>query len=472
MEDTRKNVITIPNLFSFARILLIPVIILLYRAEKFSMAVIMILVSSATDVIDGFIARKFNMVSDLGKVLDPIADKLTQGMVMICLSSRYPFMLWLIILFTVKELIMLFMGYLTMKYAHSVNSAEWYGKACTVLIFSSMAALILFPGIGLSWVKRIVILDAAAVVASLLLYMRFYIRIWKKAVEEYDTPPVFLRIFSGRKQVVKASDLSIRVRTGFILTIVITFFIIFSYHAKVLNLFCALISVMAAFELYRSLGAGLRPTLLMIAFSLFGVAVSFVDIPNYIALLGICYPLFVPAGVGFLANLDRIKGKKIPVRLTIALMAPLFFRAMPELRELDNGLFLLILTIGVPVLTDIFAYLIGRKIGKRKIAPGISPNKTLAGSVGGTLVSTALMFIVSACFLRPLDLGSAVLLLTYLVTASILGQLGDLLLSGTKRFIGIKDFGRILPGHGGILDRFDSLMLVAPYTLLYAVLVL
>jgi|GEM_PF-117984 len=474
MSDSRKNIFTIPNLLSFLRILLIPVIIYLYcAAQDYPAAVLMLLVSSATDVADGIIARKFNMISDLGKVLDPIADKLTQGAIMICLVSRYPFILWLIILFAAKELTMFFMGYLTLKYAHSVNSAEWFGKACTVIIVTSMAVLILFPQIELPWVKGIIALDAAAVVISLILYVRFYISIWKKAAEESGGQcPGFLKRIAGKDEGKKKSDLGTRIKTGFILTVIMSVIIVFSGHRAVLNIFCAILSAMAAYELYRNIDSRCEPAILILLFAAFGIAVSLADMPDYFTILEICYPVFVTGGILFLLNLEHLKGKNFPVRLPVALMAPLFFRAIPELRRLDNGLFLLILAIGVPVLTDIFAYLIGRKIGKRRIAPAISPNKTLAGSIGGTLVSTLLMFLVSEFFFRPSGITSTVWLMIYLITASLLAQIGDLLLSGVKRVIGIKDFSRILPGHGGILDRFDSIMLVAPYTLIFAVGVL
>ena len=96
MENKRfskKNILTIPNLISLFRILLIPLIILLYCGKKHYTATIMVItISGASDIIDGKIARKFNMVSDVGKVLDPVADKLTQAALVICLIARYPWM--------------------------------------------------------------------------------------------------------------------------------------------------------------------------------------------------------------------------------------------------------------------------------------------------------------------------------------------------------------------------------------------
>lgn len=110
-------------------------------------------------------------------------------------------------------------------------------------------------------------------------------------------------------------------------------------------------------------------------------------------------------------------------------------------------------------ITDSGAYLIGRKIGRNKLAPKISPNKTWEGSVGGTIAAT----IIMAIYLHFIPVGGhyvTMIILTLLL--SIIGQFGDLIESSLKRFYGVKDSGKILPGHGGILDRFDSMLLVMP----------
>lgn len=110
-------------------------------------------------------------------------------------------------------------------------------------------------------------------------------------------------------------------------------------------------------------------------------------------------------------------------------------------------------------LTDSGAYLIGRKIGKNKLAPKISPNKTWEGSIGGTVTAT----IILAIYLYFLPVGGTwlpMILLT--IVLSIMGQFGDLIESSLKRYYGVKDSGKILPGHGGILDRFDSMLIVMP----------
>lgn len=111
-------------------------------------------------------------------------------------------------------------------------------------------------------------------------------------------------------------------------------------------------------------------------------------------------------------------------------------------------------------LTDSGAYMIGRKLGRHKLAPHISPNKTWEGSIGGTVAAT----IIVAIYVHFYPQGDYSWLVTVLFTIvlSVIGQIGDLVESALKRYYGVKDSGRILPGHGGILDRFDSLLLVLP----------
>lgn len=110
-------------------------------------------------------------------------------------------------------------------------------------------------------------------------------------------------------------------------------------------------------------------------------------------------------------------------------------------------------------LTDSGAYLIGRKIGKNKLAPKVSPHKTWEGSIGGTIAAT----VILAVYLYFLPVGGAWLPMVLLtIVLSIMGQFGDLIESSLKRFYGVKDSGKILPGHGGILDRFDSMLIVMP----------
>lgn len=128
------------------------------------------------------------------------------------------------------------------------------------------------------------------------------------------------------------------------------------------------------------------------------------------------------------------------------------------LRNLNNGFWLISYVLIVVWSTDTGAYFTGNFIGKRKLAPHISPNKTWEGFVGGIVLSILSVYVMTH-YVQSLE-GSSLLIITPFV--SIAGQLGDLFESTLKRFAKCKDSGNIIPGHGGILDRFDSLLWAAP----------
>lgn len=149
-------------------------------------------------------------------------------------------------------------------------------------------------------------------------------------------------------------------------------------------------------------------------------------------------------------------------------MLPLFFRSLVELRLAEHGLYYLILVILGCIFNDVTAYFVGKAFGRQKLAPAISPGKTVEGGMGGLIFSTLLLMILSAVLSRCTGMKIRYgFLFLYLILASLVGQFGDLSMSVIKRSVGIKDFGKILPGHGGVLDRFDSLLFVAPFAVIY-----
>lgn len=139
MRKKKNGWLTIPNLLSLFRLLLIPVIIWLYFwKEEYIYAAAVIMLSGITDVVDGYIARTFNMVSDAGKILDPIADKLTQAAVLICLGSRYPLLLLLVLIMAVKEAVSGLMTLAAIKKTKEIKGADWHGKVTTCLLYFTM----------------------------------------------------------------------------------------------------------------------------------------------------------------------------------------------------------------------------------------------------------------------------------------------------------------------------------------------
>jgi phosphatidate cytidylyltransferase len=123
-------------------------------------------------------------------------------------------------------------------------------------------------------------------------------------------------------------------------------------------------------------------------------------------------------------------------------------------------------------LNDVFAFCTGKLIGGPKLLPNTSPNKTIAGAVGGLVLTTALVATLGHVVFAGTRLDAPLPLVILGAGVSILGQLGDLLISSIKRDVGIKDTGTVIPGHGGLLDRFDSLVLVTPAVFHYVSLML
>ena len=167
----KEKVCTIPNLLSVVRIALIPWIIKLYCVDAaYTTALLVLILSGITDVADGIIARKCNMISDLGKILDPVADKLTQMATLLCLLTRYPHMWMPLGLLTVKELFTGIMGLLAIHKTGQIIGADWHGKVCTVLLYAVMGVHMLWSSIPMGLSHGMVWLCMGVMVLSGVLY--------------------------------------------------------------------------------------------------------------------------------------------------------------------------------------------------------------------------------------------------------------------------------------------------------------
>lgn len=135
----QKKILTIPNILSFFRLCLIPVIIWLYTEKQdYFCTLLVLLLSAVTDIVDGIIARKCNMVSDFGKAFDPIADKLTQIAMLFCLVSRFHYMIYPLMLLIIKELCTGITSLISIKRTSTVKGAVWHGKLTTVSLYAMM----------------------------------------------------------------------------------------------------------------------------------------------------------------------------------------------------------------------------------------------------------------------------------------------------------------------------------------------
>lgn len=176
-----KDVFTLPNALSVIRILLIPVIIYLYIwRQNYLFAACILAVSYASDVADGIIARKFNMVSDFGKLLDPLADKLTQASMLICIAVTRSYAWILFALLAIKEIATALSGFFAVRKTGVVSGAKWYGKVCTVAL-NAMFALLMFIPLHSEAIAHVLLwICAGFMVASAVAYLLFFTKNYDK----------------------------------------------------------------------------------------------------------------------------------------------------------------------------------------------------------------------------------------------------------------------------------------------------
>ena len=174
---TREQVLTVPNAMSAFRIILIPFIIWTYAVDRHYLAFALVLLSALSDMLDGLVARKLNMISDFGKFIDPVADKLTQAALVICLMTQHRHIYILFIILAVKELATLGLGALVFRRLDSVNSAKWYGKLCTVVFEGTMMLLMVLPNASEELVHAFMLVCACVMLFAFVMYALFYLKL-------------------------------------------------------------------------------------------------------------------------------------------------------------------------------------------------------------------------------------------------------------------------------------------------------
>ncbi len=171
----KKQIWSVPNVLCYLRILLLPLFAVLFCLEHDVWATAVVLLSAATDVADGIIARKFHMETELGKILDPLADKLTQAVVSGCLLFRYPIMWVLFTVIILKESFQGIGGLILYRKMKSMRSSEWFGKLSTATFYGVMAYLVLFaPEPEAAWYVIVPVLVSAGLMT--FAWVRYFIR--------------------------------------------------------------------------------------------------------------------------------------------------------------------------------------------------------------------------------------------------------------------------------------------------------
>ena len=164
---SKKELLSIPNLMGYFRLLMIPVFVWLYLTASTDMDYYMAALAMGISSL----ARKFNMITEFGKFLDPLADKLSHGAILLCLLSRYPLILLMLVLYVIKEGFMLVMGIIKLRQGKKLNGAKWFGKCCTALLYVVLFIFLIFPRLPLGIVNCLIYLCTAAMALTLVLYI-------------------------------------------------------------------------------------------------------------------------------------------------------------------------------------------------------------------------------------------------------------------------------------------------------------
>ena len=188
----KKEYFTIPNLMGYFRILLVPVFLVFFvKSEHTSgyntfywLMLATIAVSGLTDFFDGRVARKFNMVTDWGKMLDPIADKITIGAIIVALAIKYPIVLAMVALYIVKEGYMAIVGAVLLKKGQKIEGAMWYGKVCTFATYVIIILLLVVKEMPQMWVDILVFVNMAIMLFTFIMYIPYHIKKFKEAKAE------------------------------------------------------------------------------------------------------------------------------------------------------------------------------------------------------------------------------------------------------------------------------------------------
>ena len=185
--------LTVPNALSVLRIVIIPFFAWFFLKDQLLEAVALLVLSGLSDCVDGFLARKLNQVTELGKMLDPLADKLTQGVVALCLAIKFPVICPALLVFILKELVMLCGAILLLKKKKRPCAAQWYGKVATVMFYFSVGAIVVMDGFlhleGMVFDVisfGLMIITAAMMIYSAVRYFQVFLMILRSNDSQYE----------------------------------------------------------------------------------------------------------------------------------------------------------------------------------------------------------------------------------------------------------------------------------------------
>ncbi len=243
----------------------------------------------------------------------------------------------------------------------------------------------------------------------------------------------------------------------------IVFFAVILSDAWIMTIAITLITVIALLEAYSALGSLKKKSLITLSLivPIWLIVERFLEGTYEKEALFVYAVLLFTVLIVFNSDVTFAEISKIMV---LTLVISVFFGFVVLIRQGELGIYNVWMVFICAWMTDSGAYFSGRAFGKHKLCPDVSPKKTVEGAIGGivTCVVSMLIFgIVISHFYGDISVNFVSLSVLGAIS-SIFAQLGDLSMSCVKRDVGVKDFGKIMPGHGGVLDRFDSIMFVAP----------
>lgn len=175
-----KFVWNIPNVLSLLRIVLLPIFVVFYFNDLLAWALVVLLLSGLTDLFDGVIARRCNQITEIGKLLDPVADKLTQITVLMCLVVRYTALIPLAIICLIKEVLQTIGGWILLSKNATIRGSKWFGKVATFLFYAVMLLIVLWADMPQSILVVLIVLVAATMLFSFFKYLQLYFKLRKE----------------------------------------------------------------------------------------------------------------------------------------------------------------------------------------------------------------------------------------------------------------------------------------------------
>lgn len=183
-EKFLEEALSIPNILSYMRLLMIPLFVWRYltatTTSDYIVAAGIMILSGLTDFLDGFIARKYHQITELGKFIDPVADKLTQAAIVVCLVFRFHMALYLTIIFVIKEITQGLSCLFLYKKGKKLDGALWYGKVSTAVFYLSMIILIGVPTLSSVVANGLIFITMAVLTFAFVMYMMIFMRMHKE----------------------------------------------------------------------------------------------------------------------------------------------------------------------------------------------------------------------------------------------------------------------------------------------------